>query len=290
MTKKRELTEYIFLLAAVFSAILTTAVLVFLLFYGWPLLKTGQLSQLLFASWRPAGELYGVFPMLKTSFLLAAMAMLIGFPLSLGCSFFIYPLAPKCLQQPALTVVRIMTTVPTVVYSFAALFFLVPLMRELVRRGSGMSILTASLVLAVVISPTMILFFVNSFRKVDRQYILAADALGGSAVQKLIYIIVPQSYNGIINGTLLGFGRALGDTMVSLMLAGNSTNIPTALTDSARSLTAHIALVIAYDFDSLEFKSIFICGAVLYIATALVMLGCRLTNQLLTGKKNAKNG
>ena len=271
-----------------FSAILTIAVLIFLLFYGWPLLKTGQLSQLLFSNWRPAGHLYGVFPMLKTSFLLAGMAMIIGFPLSFGCSFFIYPLAPRWMQKPALYVVRIMTTVPTVVYSFAALFFLVPLMRELVRHGSGMSILTASLVLAVVISPTMILFYVNSFRKVERRYILAADALGGNKIQKLMHIIIPQSYNGIINGTLLGFGRALGDTMVSLMLSGNSTNVPETLTDSARSLTAHIALVIAYDFDSLEFKSIFICGAVLYISTALIMLGCRLTRQIVTGKRNAK--
>lgn len=88
---------------------------------------------------------------------------------------------------------------------------------------------------------------------------------------------MPQAWPGVINGILLGFGRAMGDTMVSLMLAGNSTAMPEAVTDSARTLTAHIALVLAFDFDSMEFKSIFVCGLSLYLLTALLMLLFRLS-------------
>ena len=181
--------------------------------------------------------------------------------------------------------VRLMTGIPTVVYSFAALFLLVPFMRNILGQGSGMCILTAAPVLALLIAPTMIIFFVSSFEKVPRSSTLAVDALGGSEIQKLLYVIIPQAWPGIVNGVLLGFGRAMGDTMVSLMLAGNSTSPFNSLTESARTLTAHIALVMAFDFDSMEFKSIFVCGLFLYIFTAILMLLLRMSTVYFSGKR-----
>ena len=271
------ISEYLFLTAAVVSGLLTVAVFCFLFFFGLPLLQSGQLADLLFSSWAPDKGLYGIYPMLKTSLTLATLSMLISFPVSLGCSFVITFLAPVRLRRVLLAVIRVMTGVPTVVYSFAALFLLVPLMRNLVGHGSGMSILTAAPVLALVIAPTMILFFVGSFNRVSSSFTLAVDALGGSEIQKLLYVIIPLAWPGIVNGVLLGFGRAMGDTMVSLMLAGNSTAVPESMTESARTLTAHIALVMAFDFESMEFKSIFVCGLFLYILTAAVMLLFRMS-------------
>ncbi|WP_028582784.1 PstC family ABC transporter permease [Desulfogranum japonicum] len=268
--------EYIFLAAAVFVSLLTAAVFLFLLFFGLPLLQSGQLTELLFSSWSPGKGVYGLYPMLVTSTLLAVLSMLISFPISLGTSFLITSLAPLKIRQILMGAVRVMTGIPTVVYSFAALFLLVPIMRNIFGHGTGMSILTASPVLALVTAPTMILFFVSSLNKVPASYTLAADALGGSQVQKLLYVMVPQAWPGILNGTLLGFGRAIGDTMVSLMLAGNSPAYPDSITDPARTLTAHIALTMAYDFDSMEFKSIFVCGLSLYLITAILMLLFRL--------------
>ncbi|AGF78114.1 phosphate ABC transporter membrane protein 1, PhoT family [Desulfocapsa sulfexigens DSM 10523] len=265
-------SEYLFLAAAVFSGLLAVAIFCFLFFFGLPLLQSGQLVDLLFSSWAPDKGLYGIYPMLITSLTLATVSMLISFPVSLGCSFVITSLAPVRLRRVLLAVIRVMTGIPTVVYSFAALFLLVPLMRSLVGHGTGMSILTAAPVLALVIAPTMILFFVDSFSKVSSRFTLAVDALGGSEIQKLLYVILPLAWPGIVNGVLLGFGRAMGDTMVSLMLAGNSTAAPESMTESARTLTAHIALVMAFDFDSMEFKSIFVCGLFLYILTAALML------------------
>jgi len=276
--------EYIFLIAAVLVGLLTAAVFLFLLFFGLPLLQSGQLVELLFSSWSPSSGLYGIYPMLTASLLLAILSMLMSLPISLGVSFLITSLAPPKLRHFLLGVVRVMTGIPTVVYSFAALFLLVPVMRGLIGHGTGMSILTAAPVLALVTAPTMILFFVNSFNSVSVGFTLAVDALGGNRVQKLLYIILPQAWPGILNGTLLGFGRAIGDTMVSLMLAGNSTAHQDSITESARTLTAHIALVLAFDFDSMEFKSIFVCGLFLYLLTAILMLLFRMTTAYF-GKK-----
>ena len=276
--------EYLFFVAAVVVGLLTAAIFFFLVFSGLPLLVSGQLVELLFSPWAPDQGLYGIYPMLVASLILAILSMLMSFPVSLGVSFLITSLAPSRLRGYLLAMVRVMTSIPTVVYSFAALFLLVPIMRTLVGYGSGMSLLTAAPVLALVTAPTMILFFVNSFNNVSSQFTLAADAIGCTRVQKLLYIILPQAWSGILNGTLLGFGRAIGDTMVSLMLAGNSTAFPQSIAESGRTLTAHIALVMAYDFDSMEFKSIFVCGLFLYLLTAFLMFAFRLTTSMFTGK------
>ncbi len=285
MERPRSFTEFIFITAAVLSGLLTAAVFLFLLIFSLPLLQNGQLTDLLLSSWAPDKGMYGVYPMLATSLTLACLSLTISFPVSLGCSFVITALAPVRLRRFLLTMVRLMTGIPTVVYSFAALFLLVPFMRNIIGRGSGMCILTASPVLALLIAPTMIIFFVNSFKKVPRSSILAVDALGGSEIQKLLYVIIPQAWPGIVNGVLLAFVRAMGDTMVSLMLAGNSTAPPESLTESARTLTAHIALVIAFDFDSMEFKSIFVCGLFLYILTAVLMLLFRMSTVYFSGPR-----
>lgn len=277
-------SEYMFLAAAVLVGLLTAAVFVFLFIFGLPLLRSGQLIELLFSSWSPDNGLYGIYPMLIASLILAIVSMLMSLPLSLGVSFLITFLAPSKLRRLLLAVVRVMTGIPTVVYSFAALFLLVPIIRSLIGHGTGMSLLTASPVLALVTAPTMILFFVNSFNNVSSNFTLAADALGCNRAQKLLYIVLPQAWPGILNGALLGFGRAIGDTMVSLMLAGNSTAYPESITEPGRTLTAHIALVMAFDFDSMEFKSIFVCGLFLYLLTAFLMLAFRISTTKLAGK------
>lgn len=285
MSQASPIKEHLFLVAAVFSGLITVALFCFLFILGLPLLQSGQVTDLLFSVWAPEYGQFGIYPMLKTSLLLATCSMLISFPVSLGTSFVITFLAPSHFRRLLLAMVRLMTGIPTVVYSFAALFLLIPLMRQLIGQGTGMSILSAAPVLALVIAPTMILFFVNSFRGISQTYTLACDALGCSQIQKLLYVILPLSWPGIINGALLGFGRAMGDTMVSLMLAGNSVGVPDSITDSARSLTAHIALVLAFDFDSMEFKSVFVCGLFLYILTAILMLFFRMLSYTSSTRK-----
>jgi phosphate transport system permease protein len=123
------------------------------------------------------------------------------------------------------------------------------------------------------ISPTMTLFFCDSFDRIPRSYLDAAEALGASPTQKLLYVILPSAKKGMLNGVILAMGRAVGDTLIALMLAGNAIQVPESVLEPARTLTAHIALVIAADYESPEFRSIFTCGVVLYLFTmAITML------------------
>ncbi len=273
---------HIFRLAAFGCAFLTIAVFGMMLYLGWPLLSSGQFFVLLTQEWRPSQQIYGIYPMMAGSFAIALLALCLSLPISLGTAFIAATLAPQRLRKVVLVMVRFMAGIPTVIYGFVAVFLLVPFMREQLAGGSGFTLLTASMVLALLIAPTMIVFFVNGLGNVDKSYCLAVDALGGKPVQKLLYLQLPQAWPTVIAGIIMGFGRAMGDTLISLMLAGNSIAVPRGVFDSGRSLTAHIALVLAADFASMEFKSIFACGLVLYTFSVIVVMLLRyLTGALM---------
>ncbi|MDY6843725.1 MAG: ABC transporter permease subunit, partial [Thermodesulfobacteriota bacterium] len=121
------------------------------------------------------------------------------------------------------------------------------------------------------ILPTVVLFLSDAFSSVPKHYLDVADALGATPVQKLLYVIIPSAWKGMISGLVLAAGRAVGDTLISLMIAGNALQIPRGLSDSARTLTSHIALIIASDYESPEFKSIFICGLILFLFTMFIV-------------------
>ena len=281
MRASRSLIEWFFFLSAALCGLLTLALFLLMFWFGLPLLGEGQTLQLFQGRWNPSQGQYSIYPMLVGSLSIALLAMLFSLPLSLGTSFLITTLAPKRLAGLLLDTIRLMSGIPTVIYGLVAVFLLVPIMRESLAKGNGMCILTAAMVLAILIAPTMIIFFVNALRSIPIHFILAADALGASKVDRLIHILLPQAWPGILTGILMGLGRALGDTMISLMLAGNALAMPQSVTDSARTLTAHIGLVIADDFESLEFRSIFACGMVLYIFTTIGAALARFLNQRL---------
>ncbi|MDY0188271.1 MAG: phosphate ABC transporter permease subunit PstC [Syntrophus sp. (in: bacteria)] len=266
--------EKIFLLSTVISSSITLLILGFMAYMALPLFRDG-LFRLLTEPWTPQQGFYGIYPMIVGTAAISLLSLLIAFPVSLGCSFLISSIGPKSLSAVFRRIVQMMTGIPTVIYGFVGIFLLVPLIREFFRDGSGMCILTAALMLGVLIAPTMILFFCDSFDRVPRSYIDAADSLGANRVQTLLYVILPSARKGIVIGVLLAFGRAVGDTLVSLMIAGNSIAEPESLLDSVRTLTAHIALVIAADYESPEFRSIFACGLVLYLFITIVILAVR---------------
>ncbi|OPY76342.1 MAG: Phosphate transport system permease protein PstC [Syntrophorhabdus sp. PtaU1.Bin058] len=272
---KETIAERTFLLSAIVSSSITLIIFGFMLFMALPLLSGGKILRILSSAWSPGNGSYGIFPMIVGTLAISFLSVAISFPVSIGCSGFIGILGPRQLNRYLKKIVQVMTGIPTVIYGFVGIFLLVPIVRELAGRGSGMSVITAALMLSVLISPTMILFFNDSFERVPRSYLEAADGLGANKVQKLVYVILPNAKKGIIMGLILAFGRALGDTLVALMIAGNATQVPGSIFDSARTLTAHIALVIAADYESIEFKSIFACGIVLYLFTTAIVLGVR---------------
>lgn len=277
--KKREiLAESCFLGSALLAIVVTLLIFGFMAYLGFPLMREGRYLDLLFTLWDPDRGCYGISPMVVGTFYVSGLAVLISFPVSLGCSILISVLAPEKISMALRGMVKMMTGIPTVIYGFVGVFFLVPYMRLFFDTGSGFCILSASVMLALLISPTMILFFSDSFDQVPQSYIKASEALGATPVQKFRYVILPGSWRGVLTGTVLGIGRALGDTLIALMLAGNAVAVPGSVTESARTLTAHIALVIAADYESLEFKSIFACGMTLYLFTTLITLCVRLSS------------
>jgi len=139
-----------------------------------------------------------------------------------------------------------------------------------------MSLLSAALMLSLVVTPTMVLFFVDSFAAAPREYRSIVHALGGEEASYQRRVLLPFRFSSLLTGFLLGLGRALGDTMIALMLAGNSPRLPASLLEGGRTLTAHIALLFAGEFDSLEFRSVFASGLVLFLLSLLLWFFLRL--------------
>ncbi len=272
--------------AALASASVSVLIFAFMAYLGYPLVEKGQLGNLFTRPWLPDQGLYGIYPMIVGTLWIASLAQLFGFPLSLGYAALIQLTTDRksAFSRLLRKVAEIMTGIPTVVYGFVGIFLLVPFIRRWLGGGSGMCILSAALLLAVVISPTMILFFTDSFARVPREHLRAVDALGGRPAQKLLYVVLPRSLRGIGCGLVLAFGRAMGDTLIALMVAGNAVAVPGSASNSARTLTAHIALVTAADFDSLEFRTLFACGLVLYLMTTLTVT----TVGILSGRGEAR--
>lgn len=267
--------EKIFFFSAIISASITLLILGFMAVMALPLLRSGGVFSLLTQPWLPHQGMYGIYPMLVTTAGISLFSLMFAFPLSLGCACLIAFIGRSSLSVFFRRMVQLMTGVPTVIYGFVGIFLLVPLIREFFQTGSGMCLLTGALMLGVLISPTMILFFCDSFERVPISYLNAADSVGADPAQKLLYVVLPSAKKGILIGVILAFGRAAGDTLISLMIAGNAVQVPGSLLDSVRTLTAHIALVIAADYESPEFRSIFACGLVLYLFIAVIIVAVR---------------
>ncbi len=279
MNFKENITIFGFYAASFLSSAVTLIILGFMIILSFPIFSEGLIFNMLTKPWSPDQGLFGLGPMIMGTFLISFLALMISFPVSLGSAFFIGILNPKGFGRYLKKLVQLMTAIPTVIYGFVGIFLLVPLVRELFLKGSGMCILSASIMLAILISPTMILFFNQSFKMVPENYLNAIDAVGGNSAQKFLYVILPNAKKGIITGLILSFGRAVGDTLIALMISGNSVASPESLLDSARTLTAHIALIIAADFDSIEFKTLFICGICLYIITSTGVILARYSDR-----------
>ncbi len=277
MDFKEKIPKFIFFSSSILSAGITFFILGFMIILVFPVFSKGLFFDMLTGPWSPDHGQFGILPMIAGTVCIAGLAVLISFPISLGCSCFIFLVNPGRTGKFFKKTVEAMTAVPTVIYGFTGIFLLVPLVRNLFHNGSGMCILSSAVMLALLISPTMILFFIQSFSLVPKNYLNAVDALGGNMSQKFLYVIIPDAWRGMITGIILSSGRALGDTLISLMISGNSTAFPGSVMDSARTLTAHIALVIAADFDSIEFRTIFLSGICLYVMTGTGVILARIS-------------
>ena len=271
--------ETLFFLAAMISGLMICAIFGFLLIPGLPLFSDGRFLSILTGPWAPHLGQFGIYPMITSTLAITLLAMVFAFPLSLGCAALISIESKtrfsRGFRRLLRKIVEMMTGVPTVVYGFIGIFLLVPLVRNIFHTGSGMCILSAALMLTLLVSPTMILLFSDSFESVPRKDKEAVLAIGGTAVQQFLYVTLPYARPGILVGATLACGRALGDTLIALMIAGNAVQVPGSWFDSARTLTAHIALVFAADYHSPEFQAIFVCAMILYLFSGALAMTAR---------------
>jgi phosphate transport system permease protein len=261
--------------AAAISCLAVVAVFLFLLRFSWPLFSAQGLGEVMHWTWQPFKEQFGILPMIVGTLGLAATAMGLAFPLAVGVCCFIHGMGPRLPARITYGLIQFMTSIPTVIYGFVAVFLLVPRIRTVFHHGTGFSWLAAALVLALLILPTMVLMLHTQFTLVEPRVRLTAKALGMTEAQKFVHMVFPLSRRGFLAAGVLGFGRAAGDTLIPLMLAGNAVMPPESLLDSIRTLTAHIALVVATDSQSGAYLSLFACGMILFLTTVGVNAGLR---------------
>lgn len=261
--------------AALLASLSVLLIGAFLVYFTVPLLRSGQLGAVLSWHWRPFQGQFGILPMVVGSLGLAGSAMALAFPLGLGVSGFVYLYGRQPSGRVVLAVIQFMTSIPTVVYGFAAVFLLIPFLRFSFPGGTGFSWLAATLILSLLVLPTVVLLMHSQLSLVAAEVHLAAAALGLTPAQELLWVLLPAMRRGLIAAGILGFGRALGDTLVALMLSGNAPQIPQSPLDAIRTLTAHIALVVATDSQSTAYHSIFASGLIIFCLTALINLALR---------------
>lgn len=239
-------------------------------------------SGLFYWLWSPSKGQFGILPMIAGSVLLSLSAVALSWPLAIGlCGWLLNATAPnasvftRLLTRLIAGLIRFMTAVPTVVYGFVAIFLLTPLVRGAVGGGSGLNWLSACLILSLLLLPTMVLVMDTGLRPRMEKLHLSASALGFNRLQTLLYFVFSQGRRCLLTALILGFGRGIGDTLISLMLSGNWPQLPIFPTDSLRTLTAHMALVTANEVGGTAYNSLFAAGAVLLLINGCVSLALR---------------
>ena len=229
---------------------------------------------LLGTSWKPANNLYGILPMIVGSFYVTAGALIIGVPIGILTAVFMARFAPRSIYAPLKAAVNLMAGIPSVVYGFFGLVVLVPFIRE-AFGGRGMSVLTASVLLGLMILPTIISVSETSIRAVPESYYEGGLALGASHERSVFFTVLPAAKSGIFAGVVLGIGRAVGETMAVMMVAGNQAVIPDSMLSGVRTLTTNIVLEMGYSTD-LHREALIGTAVVLFVFILIINLSLSL--------------
>lgn len=263
-----KLIERILLLCAM-SAVGTLALIaLFIAREGLPVLVNhGVLTMIAGATWAPTKGQFGLLPMIAGSAMVTVGALLMGVPLGLACAVTLAELASKKWRRLLKPMIELLAGIPSVVYGFIGMELLVPFIRgQSWLGGSGYSALAASILLAIMVLPTIIGISIDAIEAVPRAYRDGSYALGATQWQTIIGVVLPAARAGIVAGVILGMGRAVGETMAVIMVAGNSVLIPGSLLDPVRTLTANIALEMGYASGEHE-QALFATGIVLFVVT-----------------------
>lgn len=245
---KEKIMQAVFFIAACASILAVALICIFLFANGLPAMGEIGVFKFLFGTkWKPGNDIYGILPMIVGSIYVTAGAIVLGVPIGILTSVFMAEYCPKKIYKPLKMATELLAGIPSIVYGFFGLVVLVPVIRTLfARKTNGSSILTSSILLGMMILPTIIGVTESALRTVPRQYYEGSLALGATKERSIFAVMIPAAKSGIMAGVVLGIGRAIGETMAVMMVAGNQARIPDSILQGVRTLTTNIVLEMGY--------------------------------------------
>lgn len=268
---RETLAKMLFAIAAATSVVAVALICVFLFANGIPaMIEIGVPEFLLGQTWKPGSGVYGIFPMIIGSIYVTVGAMIVGVPLGILTAIFLSRFASRRIAGLLRPGVELLAGIPSVVYGFFGLMVIVPFIRA-TMPGRGLSLLAAALLLGIMILPTIITVAKNALDAVPKSYYEGALALGATHEHSVFRVVVPAAFSGIMAAVVLGVGRAIGETMAVVMVAGNQPVIPDSIFEGVRTLTANIVLEMGYAAD-LHRGALIATGVVLFVLIALISL------------------
>lgn len=274
---KETIMKYVFLVCACASILAVILICAFLFANGLPAIgKIGVFNFLLGETWKPGNDLYGILPFILGSIYVTAGAIIIGVPIGLLTAIFMARFCPKSIYRFMKPAVDLLAGIPSVVYGFFGMVVLVPFVRNFFGQtlgfgGNGSSMFTASVMLGIMILPTIISVGESSIRAVPNSYYEGSLALGATHERSVFCTIVPAAKSGIMAGIILGIGRAIGETMAVIMIAGNQPRMPKGIFEGVRTLTSNIVMEMGYATD-LHREALIATAVVLFVFILIINL------------------
>ncbi|MCL2722375.1 MAG: phosphate ABC transporter permease subunit PstC [Treponema sp.] len=266
---KENLSKNVFLILALSSISVLALITVFIIMRGAPIIaQVGIINFVFGMEWAPSRGLFGIFPMIIGTLTVTIGAVIIGVPVGICCAVFLAEFAPPMMSNIFRPAIQLLAGIPSVVYGFLGLVFVVPAVRDYLG-GPGLSILTGSIILGVMILPTIISISEVSILALPKQYKEGALALGLTHWQTIYSVMLPAAKSGIVAAVILGIGRAVGETMAVIMVLGNAVALPESILDPVRTLTTNIGIEMGYASGEHQ-QALFATGIVLFVSIMLL--------------------
>ena len=263
------LMKIVFLVCACISIAAVITICLFMFANGVPAIKEIGITKFLFGTqWRVSQNLFGIWPMIVGSIYVTAGAMIIGVPIGLLTAVFLAKYCPKKLYKFIKPIINLMAGIPSIIYGFFGLVVIIPIIQEMFGTA-GDGILAASILLGMMILPTIINTAESSIVAVPGAYYEGALALGATKERSIFTVILPAAKSGILAGVILGIGRAIGETMAVIMVAGNQARMPSSILKGVRTLTSNIVIEMGYAAD-LHREVLIATGVVLFVFILLI--------------------
>ena len=272
---REKIMHGVFLVCALASILAVALICVFLFANGLPAMREiGFLNFLTGTSWRPGNDIYGILPMIVGSIYITAGAIVIGVPIGLLTAIFMAFYCPKRIYGILKPCTELLAGIPSIVYGFFGMVVIAPTVLDIAKFfgadiSSGATILSAAILLGIMILPTIIGVSEAALRAVPNAYYEGAVAMGATHERAVFSVMLPAAKSGVLAGIVLGIGRAIGETMAVIMVAGNQPRVPSSILEGVRTLTTNIVLEMGYAAD-LHREALIATAVVLFVFILLI--------------------